>query len=53
MPLKYFHTPIGKSNIRGKGLKMSGYGHIVPSIQANTTIQPLPSIGKKPKNIRF
>ena len=53
MPIKYYHRPIGKSNIRGKGLKMSGYGHLVPAINSNTTIQELPSVGKKPKNIRF
>ena len=53
MPIKYFFTSRGKSNIRGKGLKMSGYGHLVPSIQADTVIQQLPSVGKKPKNIRF
>ena len=53
MPIEYFHTPRGKTNIRGKGLEMCGYGHIVPAIHANTTIQELPSVGKKPKNIRF
>ena len=49
MPIKYFHTSIGKSNIRGKGLKMTGYGHIVPEIKANTIIQELPSVGKNLK----
>ena len=53
MPIKYFHTPRGKTNIKGKGLKMTGYGHIVPAIKANTIIQELPSVGKKHKNIRF
>ncbi len=53
MPIKYFYTSRGKSNIRGKGIKMTGYGHIIPPIQENTIIQQLPSVGKKPKNIRF
>ena len=47
------NTPRGKTNIMGKGLKMCGYGQIVPAIHAKTTIQELPSVGKKPKNIRF
>ena len=53
MPIKYFHTPIKKSNIRGKGLKMTGYGHLVPAIHANTEIKKIKSIGKKPQIIRF
>jgi hypothetical protein len=53
MPVKYFHTPRGKSNIRGKGLTMTGYGHNAPAIHAKTIIQEIPNIGKKPKNIRF
>ena len=53
MTIKYFHTTTGKSTIRGCGLKMTGYGHIAPPIHANTIIKELPSVGKKPKNIRF
>ena len=53
MPIKYFHTPRGKSNIRGKGLKMTGYGHIIPAIHSKTIIKPIESIGKKQQNIRF
>ena len=49
MPVKYFHTPRGKSNIRGKGLTMTGYGQMVPAIHAQTTIQELPSVGKNLK----
>ena len=53
MPIKYFHTTTGKSTIRGCGLKVIGYGHITPPIHSNTIIKELPSVGKKPKNIRF
>ena len=53
MPIKYYHTSIGKSNIRGKGLTMTGYGHNIPAIHPKTIIQELPSVVKNLKIYDF